>query len=173
MCALNELYNWVNEGSLFMVSILMVLISRGQHLTLQAVFTTHKHVLVVVVESWRRVPCEQPLHMGQSILRPREVPLWAAVWACLVRVCAPWSKGNRGQYSRTWKRSSPPLDSQSCEAMEPPDTGWRIGKSCLCLQGTGLPETDWIGDRYRGPVERCIWSSIRCLAGPWKSGGRV
>ena len=67
-----------------MVSILIVLISGGQHLLLQAVFTTHKHIFAVVantqvravrVELWRRVPCEQPLHMGQSILRPREVPL--------------------------------------------------------------------------------------------------
>ena len=47
-------------------------------------YHTHAHVLVVVAntqvralraESWRRVLCEQPLHMGQSILRPRKVPL--------------------------------------------------------------------------------------------------
>ena len=30
---------------------------------------------------WRRVPCEQPLHMGQSILSPRVVPLRAEATA--------------------------------------------------------------------------------------------
>ena len=46
---------------------------------------------------WRRVPCEQPLHMGQSILSPRVVPLRAeaSAWYSRVSGLAPWAKGNR------------------------------------------------------------------------------
>ena len=48
---------------------------------------------------WRRVPCEQPLHMGQSILSPRVVPLRAEASARSSTPWwsghAPWAKGNR------------------------------------------------------------------------------
>ena len=80
-------------------------LQRATFNTTGCLYHAQAHVLAVVAntqvralraESWRRVPCEQPLHMGQSILSPREVPLWAAVQACRVQgVCTPWSKGNQ------------------------------------------------------------------------------
>jgi hypothetical protein len=34
---------------------------------------------------WRRVPCEQPLHTGQSILSPRRNPMLMVVGCSLYR----------------------------------------------------------------------------------------
>ena len=57
---------------------------RTTFITTGCLYHTQAHVFAVVAntqvravraELWRRVPCEQPLHMGQSILKPREVPL--------------------------------------------------------------------------------------------------
>ena len=150
-------------------------LQRATFNTTGCLYYTQAHVLVVVAntqgralraESWRRVPCEQPLHMGQSILRPREVPLWAAVQDCLVRLCAPWSKGNRVNIPNLKAELAASRQSE-LRSYGAPRCWLEPGEelSFLC-KGAGLPETDWIG-------ERCVWSSVRCLAGPWKSGERV
>ena len=73
---------------------------------------------------WRRVPCEQPLHMGQSILSPRVVPLRAEASARYPRGVGSRPLGEResGQYSRTRRRSPPSLRRPNAVKRTSPET---------------------------------------------------
>ena len=133
----------------------------------------------------RRVPCEQRLYMGQSILSPREVPLRAEAGAPLAPARpGPRPEGEResGQHSRT-RRRSPPEESvgsplpladggrspsgPSCEASEPADAGRGPGESCLFSVRGGIPGIGSSGARGRGPVERRVSGGVRrAPAGP-------
>ena len=168
MCTEWIIQQWLNEGSLFCIHTNCIDLQRATFNTTGCLYLTQAHVLAVVANTqvralraklWRRVPCEQPLHMGQSILRPREVPLWAAVRACLVRVCASWSKGNRVNIPES-RRS----ELRSFH-MEPEDAGRSPGKICLFFVIGVLAWNRLIGDRHRGPVERWVWSSVWCCNG--------
>lgn len=56
---------------------------------------------------WRRVPCEQPLHTGQSILSPRRNPMLmdSGMSRRELRVPRPSGERESGSYSGTRLRN--------------------------------------------------------------------
>jgi|APDOM4702015023_1054809.scaffolds.fasta_scaffold23637_2 hypothetical protein len=76
---------------------------------------------------WRRVPCEQPLHTGQSILSPRRKPMMM-VAGCLrasLATAEPRPSGEResGSYSGTRLRDrslDPRIDAVTRKTPEMP-----------------------------------------------------
>ena len=118
----------------------------------------------------RRVPCEQQLYMGQSILSPREVPLRAEAGAPLLveaGASPPGRKGIGSIFPNPEAEPSVLRGGPSCKASEPADAGRGPGKSFLFLVRGGIPGIGLSGARGCGPVERRVSGGVRrAPAGP-------
>ena len=133
--------HWMNyttviewEESVYGIHTNGIDLQRATFNTTGCLYHTQAHVLALVAntqvralraESWRRVPFEQPLHITYVSRYPEAYGSSAlSGGAGLPRAgVRPLVERESGQYSRTWRRSLPPLDGQSCEAMEPRDAG--------------------------------------------------
>jgi hypothetical protein len=102
----------------------------------------------------RRVPCEQQLNMGQSVLRGAE----KSVAKCQMFVCNKKSnlscspKGNWVNIPKP-RHGDRPLGVKSGNANELGDVGGSPGESCLFFVRFRVPESGLPGDRDAGTVK--------------------
>ena len=116
---------------------------------------------------WSRVPCEQQLNMGQSVLRERRNPCSRAQWFELTRVlCDADPKGNWVNIPKP-RHGDSSFGSQCGNANETGDVGGGPGKSCLFFVRIRIPGIGLPGDRDAGTVKlrgSCGVQSV--IAGP-------
>lgn len=108
---------------------------------------------------WRRVPCEQQLNMGQSVLRKAEKSVNKALCSKKMKK-GTVPKGN-------WVNNPKPrygdrfFGIKCGNANKLEDVGGSPGKSCLFFVRYRVPEIGLTGDRDAGTVKHCGSCSVR------------
>ena len=106
---------------------------------------------------WRRVPCEQQLHMGQSILSCRLTPLEGCY-----QTDSQVAKGNRINICEPGHGACPTCRAVCGNANELGDTGEGPGKSSLFFLRVELPGIGLSGDRDVVPEKLHGSCAVRC-----------